>query len=218
MEILTLLQKKFLSQFFKSYLGQKFYLTGGTALTAFYLKHRKSEDLDLFTNDQNLSFDAVAAEVNKIAQTLKLKIDHQVSTPSFLQYIFKHQNSTLKVDLVKDVPLHFGKITKTPLASIDSLENIAVGKLLAAFGRADPKDFIDLYFLFKKRGIFFAEIFKLAQKKDLGLNEFYLAGMFSRVQEIKFFPKTFLPLDKKELINFFLELSRELFQKIKPSS
>ena len=28
----------------------KFYLTGGTALSRFYLNHRYSEDLDFFTN------------------------------------------------------------------------------------------------------------------------------------------------------------------------
>ena len=28
-----------------------FYLTGGTALTRFYLNHRYSDDLDLFQND-----------------------------------------------------------------------------------------------------------------------------------------------------------------------
>jgi len=47
--ILTTLQSKFLEKFFN--LTQEFYLTGGTALSAFYLKHRNSIDLDLFTHE-----------------------------------------------------------------------------------------------------------------------------------------------------------------------
>ena len=31
-----------------------FYLTGGTALSAFYLNHRKSNDLDFFTSTEEL--------------------------------------------------------------------------------------------------------------------------------------------------------------------
>ena len=33
---------------------KRFYLTGGTALAEFYLKHRLSEDIDLFTPEQEV--------------------------------------------------------------------------------------------------------------------------------------------------------------------
>lgn len=55
--------------------------------------------------------------------------------------------------MVKDTPIHFGKIKKIDNFRIDSLENIAVGKLLALFGRADAKDFLDVYFLLKAKKI-----------------------------------------------------------------
>lgn len=42
---------------------------------------------------------------------------------------------------------HFGELQEFAGLPVDSLEDIAVGKLLALFGRADPKDFVDLYFL-----------------------------------------------------------------------
>ncbi|MBI2644253.1 MAG: nucleotidyl transferase AbiEii/AbiGii toxin family protein [Candidatus Wildermuthbacteria bacterium] len=35
-----------------AFLSQKFYLTGGTALAAFYLRHRYSEDLDFFSEEE----------------------------------------------------------------------------------------------------------------------------------------------------------------------
>ena len=50
--VLTEGQKAFLSHFGKSPLCKIFYLTGGTALAAFYLQHRFSDDLDFFTEEE----------------------------------------------------------------------------------------------------------------------------------------------------------------------
>ena len=54
METLTNLQNKILILFSKLKDKNAFYLTGGTALSAFLLKHRKSNDLDFFTNIEKL--------------------------------------------------------------------------------------------------------------------------------------------------------------------
>jgi hypothetical protein len=49
MEILTEGQKAVIRPIARSLLRQEFFLTGGTALSAFYLQHRYSDDLDFFT-------------------------------------------------------------------------------------------------------------------------------------------------------------------------
>lgn len=49
MKILTPLQEEFIYTFSKSPLKNRFFLTGGTALAAFYLEHRYSDDMDFFT-------------------------------------------------------------------------------------------------------------------------------------------------------------------------
>ena len=49
MDVLTLLQYNLLKQLANSELNQVFFLAGGTALSAFFLHHRYSEDLDFFT-------------------------------------------------------------------------------------------------------------------------------------------------------------------------
>lgn len=217
MGILTSEQKKFLGLFFSYFPEQNFFLTGGTALAQYYLRHRLSEDLDIFTTDQSVDFAAVSLQMNKLINQLNLEILHQVSVPAFLQFILKGRGGyTLKIDIAKDVPVHFGKIRKVGPFYIDSLENIAVGKLLAIFGRAAPKDFIDVYFLLKEKKVDFKRIFESAKKKDLGLNEFYLAEMFYQITKITDFPKTLKPFNKKGLVKFFLELSDKLYKKIKP--
>jgi predicted nucleotidyltransferase component of viral defense system len=217
MKILTKLQLNFLKAFFKAHLKTDFFLTGGTALAEFYLQHRLSEDIDLFTTNQEVNFTQVNVEIIKIINFLQAKIKHQVLTPSFIQYILQKNDSFLKIDVVKDTLPHFGKIKKIGEIQVDSLENISVGKLLALFGRADAKDFIDLYFILKVEKKFtFEKIFNLAKKKDKGLEEFYLADMMTKVCQIKYFPKTLKPIDQKDLINFYLELSKKIFNKIKP--
>ena len=53
MEILTAFQRQLLKHIGQSSIANNFYLTGGTALAAFFLHHRLSEDLDFFTADPN---------------------------------------------------------------------------------------------------------------------------------------------------------------------
>jgi dihydrofolate reductase len=45
-------QRALLEAFFRR--AHNFYLTGGAALAGFYLGHRRTEDLDLFTTDETL--------------------------------------------------------------------------------------------------------------------------------------------------------------------
>lgn len=215
--IITPLQNKFLESFFQAYLGEKFFLTGGTALAAFYLKHRLSQDLDLFTLEQDLDFSKVNAEVRKIALSLSLEVEHRVSVPTFSQFFLTTgQGEVLKVDIVREVPIQFGKIKEKDGIRIDSLENIAVNKLLAIYGRLDAKDYVDFYFLTKERLIDSGQVFEKARRKDKGLNKFYFANIIAEVDRLKYFPKTLKPFDKDELVDFYLQLSEKLLKEIKP--
>lgn len=215
--IITPLQNKFLKSFFQTHLGEKFFLTGGTALAVFYLKHRISQDLDLFTLEQGLDFSKVNAEVRKIAFSLNLEVEHRVSVPTFSQFFLTTgQGEVLKIDLVREVPIQFGKIKEEDGIRIDSLENITVNKLLAIYGRLDAKDYVDFYFLTKERSIDFEQVFEKARRKDKGLSKFYFANIIAEVGKLKYFPKTLKPFDRDELVNFYLRLSEELLKEIKP--
>jgi predicted nucleotidyltransferase component of viral defense system len=52
MNILTTFQVEFIRAFSKTSLKDAFFLTGGTALSEFYLQHRISDDLDFFTEEE----------------------------------------------------------------------------------------------------------------------------------------------------------------------
>lgn len=211
------LQDRFLEMFFKSTYKDMFYLTGGTALARFYFNHRESLDLDLFSNDQDIDFYHVNQLVLSIFFNLNLKIASQVNTDTFIQSVVLDQDgSSLKVDLVKDIPLHFGENLFTNGIWVDSLENIGSNKILAVFGRTDAKDFIDLYWILHHTDLKFKDLFEFAQSKDTGLNELYLAYALQNIDKITLFPKMLKPFDWGEIQIFFQELSRQLITQIKP--
>lgn len=211
------LQDLFLTSFFSSPLAPAFYLTGGTALARFYFHHRESLDLDLFTNDPKQDFDAVNRTILGILASMDLRISSQVSTGTFLQYIVMDVAGVpLKIDVVKDVPVHFGMVQLEDLIRVDSLENIGSNKVLAVFGRTDAKDFIDLYWILHHTPLTFEHLFQSAKQKDLGLSELYLAHALENVSRIRLFPRMLAPLPWDDIKVYFQEMARTLLLRIKP--
>jgi len=128
---------------------EAFFLTGGTALSVFYLGHRISEDLDFFTT-QKKNLKEICLILKRIISPRQTISEHT----TFLSYIATGG----KVDFVVD-PLSFQvKRPQVNLSSrneevaltIDTLENICVNKICAVVGRLSAKDVVDLFFLFQK--------------------------------------------------------------------
>ncbi len=212
------LQDRFLELFFAGPLAEHFYLTGGTALARYYFHHRESLDLDLFTNNFEQDFTHVNQVILGILHTLGLRITSQVATATFIQYIVTDTDgNALKIDLVKDVPVHFGSLVERSGIRLDSLENIGSNKVLAVFGRTDAKDFIDLYWILHHTELKFDPLFRQAKQKDLGLSELYLAYALQNVEKIRLFPRMLQSLPWEDVKTFFQTLARELLRGIKPN-
>jgi len=96
--VLTPLQNSFLNEFFE--LTSDFYLTGGTALSAFYLLHRYSEDLDLFADKDDV-FQIVDQPVNQVCQRLNIEFIPVRITTFFKQFL----ESTIEWLIRKSAPL-----------------------------------------------------------------------------------------------------------------
>lgn len=176
--ILTPLQSAFLNEFFKQSAGQEFFFTGGTALAAFYLYHRYSDDLDLFTLSE-LAFREMSRLLPAIVLNLNSVFEERIRTANWQQGFVRVRNGeTLKIDLVRDVGAQFGTPQRLGDVIVDSELNIAVNKITAVFSRADTKDFVDLYFLLKK-GYSLNELIRLARKR-FGLERILLGGNVAR--------------------------------------
>lgn len=119
-----------------------FRLVGGTAL-ALQIGHRRSIDIDLFSNEKVVK--------QNIAQDLKNKF------PDIECFISQHGINTrldgVKVDIFDDwmIPFREEPVVEEGI-KIAALKDIAAFKLTAFTERREKKDYIDLFFLFQKLG------------------------------------------------------------------
>lgn len=212
---LTKLQEDVLQSFFAQPIAKSYFLTGGTALSGFYFHHRESIDLDLFTFD-DIEIESVRRIFETIATKARLSLDHRVATEGYHKFFLTGKNKELKIDLVREQKVHFGKIKTFGKVRVDSIENIGSNKITAIFGRTEAKDFIDLYFILQKKLFSFRKLFQDATKKDLGLSEFYLAHMILQVRNLKDFPQMLVPFNKEKMKKYFVSLANKLLLEVKP--
>lgn len=211
----TPLQASFLARFFATNVGQLFFLTGGTALAAYYLHHRLSVDLDLFTLD-DLALREADILVPQLAVDLGCRIGRARQTEHFRQFLLEPEaDPPLQVDLVRDFGPQYGHHERHGDVIVDSIGNIGANKLTAILGRTEPKDFVDLYFLLHA-GYSFDDLLEKAQQKDLGLQPFFLAGALRQVLHFQHLPITTPPLTLSELQAFIIALSDRLLDQLQP--
>lgn len=204
--------------FFESAFAKTFFLTGGTALSAFYLAHRESQDLDFFSLEpfDTLVLRTIMQELaDKTQSTMVMHIRSQTYNEVYLEN--KKSGWMQKIDIVQEQPKHFGELIRVDGIMVDSLINIATNKILAVFGRLEPKDYIDLFAIFTMTELSFDEMFDLAKQKDTGLSEFYFANAILDVEKFETLLKMKIPFDKEVFLKFYRELSHKLLLKIKPA-
>lgn len=215
--VLTPYQVEILKLFFGTEFAKTFFLTGGTALSAFYLAHRNSKDLDLFSIE---SFDSQQLDltITDIAQKMNCIVVSKVKTSTYNEIYLENKQDkwTQRIDIVREQPKRFGTISDVDGVLVDSLENIGSNKICAIFGRLEIKDYIDLYTIIEKTDFTFDELFELARQKDLGLNEFTFASTIADVEQITLWPNILIDLDKKAMFAYYKNLVTELLKRVKP--
>lgn len=216
-QVLLPYQVVFLRDFFASPLTEQFFLTGGTALSAFYLAHRESKDLDLFCM-RDFEMRQIETLISDIAKKMKCEVSAKVSTSSYSEIYLhnKWENWTQRIDVVKEQPKHFGEIEQIGGVRIDSLENIGSNKICAILGRIEIKDYIDLYEIIRQSKWTFSELWELAKQKDLGLNEFTLANSIVDIEQIGLWPKMLIEIDREEMTKYYKDLVSKLLMLAKP--
>ncbi len=213
MEILTEGQRAAVRLIAQSPLRQEFFLTGGTALSAFYLQHRYSDDLDFFT-ESPLAVSRVPAVMEKIAADLGATIQFRRITGSFLEcFLTFPSGELLEMDFAQDAPFRLGprRVVEELGIEVDNLTDIATNKLSALYDRSEPKDFVDIYMIHREV-MPFPELVEKAQQKHVGLDPYWLAQACAKVREIRFLPRLIKPVGLEELQAFFEEQARRLME------
>ncbi len=211
MEILTDFQKEVLRGFSSQSFFADYYLTGGTALSAFYLKHRYSEDLDFFTEAPQ-----GVARAETIVKSLVDKLGLRISMGRRFQTLFEcsvHNNKgdKIEMDFALDMPGRLKPIRQREAfgVDLDNSEDICCNKLSALYERVEPKDFVDIYFIVQD--IFpFAELWEKSRLKYPSLDSYGLAVAFSKVKSLDILPRMVRPVSLESLRTFFLKKASEL--------
>lgn len=211
-KILTPEQERFLKcvgehRDFRSF----FYLTGGTALAAFYLFHRYSEDLDFFS-DKEVEPVQVSSFVLSLRRTLKFrKAEFQTQLNRQLVFLSFPKGQELKVEFTYYPGPPIEKRKRFRGVQVDSLLDIAANKAFTIAQNARTRDFIDLYLILKKTGWEFQNLLKKGRAKfDVYIDPIQLGSQLLRVTELKDYPRMIRKIKDREWQDFFLQEARKL--------
>ncbi len=172
----------------------------------FYLQHRYSDDLDFFTEDPQAVL-RVPAVMRAMAGKIGASLSFTRTLDHFLEcFLVSAAGERLEMDFALDSPYRLEpKVFRQEIGFwTDSVLDISCNKLSALFDRAEPKDFVDIYFIHHER-ICLKDLFPKAQQKHVGMDPYWLAQAFARVREAKILPRMIKPITPEQLSGFFTE-------------
>lgn len=152
MPLLTQTQHALLLAVGQSELSRHIYFTGGTLLAHHYLRHRRSLDLDFFSD--NLLDDLFVAETIRIPfKAAGVSKVRYVRFPSRWQYFLMIGREEIKFEIAYFPFPNMGRRVRLPEfnLSADSLRDIAVNKVHACFEREASRDVFDLYTIMTRK-------------------------------------------------------------------
>ena len=210
LSIITPDQQFVLDQIIKNkYISKFFYFTGGTALAEYYLQHRYSDDIDLFSYEKldDKSIFAFITELSKDRYTLESRLNDVV----YSFFLKNKQGDVLKVDFGNYPYRCVEKSTNVNGVRVDSLLDIAVNKLLTVSQRTGVKDFVDLYFLLQSHSLYdLMEGVKI--KFGVKIEPFLLSSDFLKIDSFTFLPRMIKPITLPILKDFFHDQAKKLGQ------
>lgn len=213
--ILTKNQVAFLTSISRhKYFADNFYLTGGTALAAFYLQHRYSEDLDFFSEHEFdiLSIDVLIKQLKKPLGIVKVDFQKSYNRNLFFLHFKK---DILKVEFTFFPFTRIEKGQKKLGITIDSFIDIAVNKLFTIYQRTYARDYIDLYCISKTKNFSLNNLINKAKLKfDWHIDPIQLGSQFVKVKEAKDLPRMIKKIPEHEWQDFFITEAKKLKRKI----
>jgi predicted nucleotidyltransferase component of viral defense system len=216
--LLTPLQQSFLRVFAQLPDQSQFYLTGGTALAEYYLGHRLSYDLDFFTGVDGLVH-PVSFQLEKLIKQHGIGVQVMRRFATYVEFLVVYGEETLKIDLALDSPFRFEPpVLCPPGIQINNFTDICTDKLLAYYGRAEPRDAVDLYCILQTESA--DHLFVKAKQKDPGFDAYWFAIALNRClnfpDEAKRWPVNMLvEWDPKNIKNLFQAWAIRLMEELK---
>lgn len=211
---MTFLQVDFLRLFTETALKETFFLTGGTALSAFHLHHRVSEGMGFFTEEEG-QIPAVLPLIQDMSAKLDGHLEVKRSFRSHLEFIVRKSGETLRCDFAMDSPYRLKErvFNEEYGIYVDTVHDISCNKLSALYDRSEPKDFVDIYFI-DGEILPFEKLVQEAKKKHIGPDNYWLAISLAKIEDFGILPRMLKPVTPDELRTFFKEKARWLMRGI----
>jgi len=216
-KIITEEQESFLKFFAATEeLRQRFYFTGGTALSKFYLHHRFSEDLDFFSSEE-FSIRSISPFIYKAKSIVGFsEIDYQQVFNRFIFHLIFSPSKSLKVEFTYFLFRQIEEPQKIGGLMVDGLMDIAVNKVFVIFQNPRGRDFFDLYIILKKKQWnIFNNIKKARIKFDWHIDWLQFGSQLLKVEELKDDPILFNQrFDFKKVEDYFVKLSKKVGERV----
>jgi predicted nucleotidyltransferase component of viral defense system len=208
--ILTPIQKTILQLLsLNNEFTKKFYLTGGTALSEFYLHHRLSDDLDFFSE---IEVDKIWLNTisSKIASELKATKDIQESFNRNMVF-FKVKQQIIKTEFTYFPMLQINKPKIVNGIPVDSELDIATNKFFTIYQKPAARHFIDLFLLLTEKNYSWEQLKKLARIKfDTNIDPIQFGSQLMKAQDISDLPNMLIKLTENKWLKFFVQKARDL--------
>jgi hypothetical protein len=209
----TPLKRDFLREWFAQ--DQRFFLTGGSALGLFYLDHRRSYDLDLFTTE-TVEGKEVQNLILRVSEKIAAQCTGVRSAPDFHRFKLTRGEDREIIDVVVDRGPQVDSLKVcVDGIRVDSLREILANKLTTLVSRSELKDLVDLYFL-EKSGCDLLAAIPDAMAKDGGWEPAVVAMLLDEISlEV---PPAWLicPVSAAELDSFVRRLRLGLAERSLP--
>lgn len=212
---ITPLKREFLKAFF--YREKRFFLTGGSALGLFYLHHRFSYDLDLFSTG-HVDWIELDGTMHLCARAMGADLELLRDAPTFRRYRLVRKEHSEIIDVVVDVsPQVDSEKRWVGDVQVDTLHEIMLNKITTLISRCELKDIVDLFFL-EKAGFRIEGCFEEAQQKDGGLDPAMISLLLNSVTIAELPGYMIEPLTIEELRGFVGDLKRRMVLMAYPES
>lgn len=216
--LLSPIQKRFLNLFSRLEDKDQFYLAGGTALSEYYLGHRLSFDLDFFTSVDNLVL-PFSYRIEDLAKENDLNLSVVRRFATYVEFLVSDQQDALRVDMALDSPFRFAPAVPTiDGIQVNDYDDLCTDKLLAYYGRAEPRDAIDLFFILQNEPV--DRLLMQASQKDTGFDLYWMAIALNQCKnfpdELERWPvKMLVSFEPVELKRQFQHLAQDLLANLK---
>lgn len=215
-KILTPTQNQFLEILGKQKpLIPNLYLSGGTALTEFYIPYRLSEDLDFFSEDE-----IAVKKITAFIKSCKRQLNYQNYSfnTSFNRNLFflefPDSKEMLKVEFTYYPFPRLEKSKNYLGVPVDSVYDIAVNKLFTIYQQPRSRDFMDLYMILTKYDYKFEDILSKASAKfDWYIDPLKLGSQLLLAKKVKDYPRLLTELKDKNWISYFIDLAQRVSKK-----